>query len=186
MITKFVFRLLLAVGLLLAMIGSSLPQACPPGSVFANQVCYCPYGTHHFGMFTFTVQCGSSCPPCTPDYERPQPRPSDDSVSKNPSPARANPAAAPSLSKGDEHTVRMPAIGRVPWGISGPCLPALQYLVGGRSRGIHGAIAVTKDPINGGCGHSWSPGTRSKETYRAEALAYCEKYGPDCRIVYEQ
>jgi tetratricopeptide (TPR) repeat protein len=79
-----------------------------------------------------------------------------------------------------------PSHGSVPWGISEGCLPALTYLKNARDRGIHGAIAVTKDPINGGCGHSWSPGTRSMDTYRAQAMTACTKYGPDCRVVYEQ
>jgi TolA-binding protein len=69
------------------------------------------------------------------------------------------------------------------WGISPSCLPDLMYLKSARVRSVHGAYAVTKS-INGGCGHSWGP--RSMDTLRAEAMVQCQKYGSDCRIVYEQ
>jgi len=50
---------------------------------------------------------------------------------------------------------------------------------------VHGFYAVTKSLDPGGCGHSWSP-DRNIETMRGEALRECRKYGPECKIVYEQ
>lgn len=188
-ITKLMFLPLLAAGAFLATINSSAAQICEPGEPFLKN-CSCPWHTHLAGYVNKTqygtVGCGYPCPACLPDeYLRPypleHPSPSDDSATKYPTVTPTN-----SPSKADEHTHRMPTIGNVPWGISEACLPALKYLVDARVRGVHGAIAVTKDPINGGCGHSWSPGSPSTETHRAQAMAFCEKYGPDCRIVYEQ
>ena len=89
LITKLMFRPLLAVGIILATITSSAAQLCPAGAPMTTN-CACPWGTHVGGSWNnsqySTVPCGYPCPICVQN-DLPRPNPPDDSASKPPSPA---------------------------------------------------------------------------------------------------
>jgi hypothetical protein len=80
LVTKFMFRSVLAVGLILATISGSAAQFCGPGLPISKN-CSCPWGTHLGGFANKTqlgtVGCGSPCPMCIQDDPpRPQRQPS--------------------------------------------------------------------------------------------------------------